>query len=84
MNCTGTFTFGQSAVYMLFVCAFFSGAMAVKGGVYDPGTEPILMDQVNCIGNESSLVECEYLGVGEVDCYHHEDAGVNCSGKSVN
>ncbi|XP_078354327.1 uncharacterized protein LOC144638916 [Oculina patagonica] len=46
----------------------FGGA---KGG-------PILLDEVNCTGNENTLAACPHFGWGNSDCNHTEDAGVIC------
>ena len=46
--------------------------------------EPILMDDVECNGTETSIVDCVYGGFGQHDCTHGEDAGVDCnSGFSI-
>ncbi|KAJ8047945.1 hypothetical protein HOLleu_00070 [Holothuria leucospilota] len=36
------------------------------------------MDDVQCIGNENFLKECNHSQFGEHDCTHSEDAGVIC------
>ena len=43
------------------------------------GTGPIYMDNVNCVGNESNLLNCTHLI--NHNCIHSEDAGVECAGK---
>lgn len=56
------------------------GGKAVGGGVYGEGStmSPILLDEVDCMGTEMSLMECSHLGLGNHNCLHHEDAGVIC------
>ena len=54
-------------------------AHALAGGTHGEGTGPIYYDDVMCAGNEESLNECPHRGVGVHNCYHSEDAGVECS-----
>ena len=42
------------------------------------GTGPIWLDNVNCLGNESSLIECGHNDWLAHNCDHEEDAGVIC------
>ena len=42
------------------------------------GVGPILLDDVDCMGNESSLFECSHAGLREHNCVHGEDVGVRC------
>lgn len=41
------------------------------------GQGPILLDNVNCLGVESSILECSYDSHTS-DCTHYQDAGVVC------
>ena len=48
------------------------------------GIDPIWMNNVQCIGNESSLEMCSHSGFGNTrGCIHHEDVGVECIGTYV-
>ena len=41
---------------------------------------PIWLDEVNCNGHESRLIDCPHAGLQIHDCSHVEDAGVACQG----
>ena len=48
---------------------------------YGRGSGPIWLDNVMCNGNEASLVECTYPGVGIISgCTHDKDVGLKCTG----
>ncbi|CAL9707838.1 unnamed protein product [Knipowitschia caucasica] len=53
--------------------------MAVPGSFFGPGFDDIWLDDVNCLGNESSIVQCEHPDFSNHNCGHGEDAGVICS-----
>ena len=59
-----------------------SGAIAFYGAYFGSGYGPIWLDDVNCNGSESNLLNCTNYGIGIHNCGHHEDAGVRCSDSS--
>ena len=59
----------------------FEGAVKeVKRAAFGRGKGIIWMDGVHCMGDESSLTECNHYGWGKLRyCSHYEDAGVICT-----
>ena len=61
----------------------FGPAIAAKDGrSYGEasGRTIIWLDDVDCVGNESTIEDCSHNGWGNQNCYHHfDDAGVQCS-----
>ena len=48
---------------------------------FGEGDSNIHLDDINCYGNESVLVDCTST-MGAHNCLHNEDAGVRCQGNS--
>ncbi len=49
-----------------------------KNGHYGKGNGPILLDNVQCTGNESYIWECNHRGWKVHNCGHNKDVGVDC------
>lgn len=47
-------------------------------GYFGQGTGQIWVDQLDCRGDEDSIFKCRMNKLGEHDCKHKEDAGVEC------
>lgn len=57
-------------------------ALAAKPLAYfGKGIGEIWLDDVECFGNETSLLHCQKSTFGDNNCGHSEDAGVACSCK---
>ena len=67
------------------ICKFlgFPGAPAAYGWAYfGEGSGLIWLDNLNCAGSESTPFHCPHNGFGVHNCWHFEDAGVQCTCKS--
>lgn len=60
----------------------FSGAsdVSIEAG-FGEGVGAILLDNLQCTGDEERLEDCPSNGWREENCSHQEDAGVICIGK---
>lgn len=52
---------------------------AYRASAFGEGHDPIWLDNVQCVGNESSIDECIHNPFGDNNCGHNEDAGVECT-----
>ena len=44
------------------------------------GSGTILLDDLDCTGDEFTLLHCSHRPVGQHDCSHGDDVGVRCTG----
>ncbi|XP_069468206.1 deleted in malignant brain tumors 1 protein-like [Ambystoma mexicanum] len=56
---------------------------APKNAYFGQGDGRILLDYVNCHGDEPSLLHCRHIGFYNNTCGHYNDASVICIGKRV-
>ena len=54
-----------------------TGAVALTTG-FTNGVGQIWLDNVQCVGTETTLASCPHLPFGQHNCAHVEDAGVRC------
>ena len=57
--------------------AYLVGAQAYASAFFGEGFGPILLDYVQCTGNEAALLDCTHTDHSQ--CDHSSDAGVDCS-----
>ncbi len=73
--------FNHSLTVLLKSCTH-AGATAIFNG-FSEGASSIWLDNVQCNGNESNLIDCPANQIGRHNCDHSEDAGVNCSSRCI-
>ncbi len=69
----GAVVFTHSSGY----CCFYIGAVALTTG-FTNGAGQIWLDNVQCRGTETRLIDCPANALGSHNCAHVEDAGVRC------
>ena len=52
--------------------------MAATGAAFGQGTGTVLLNALQCYGNETNLTQCTGADFGTAPCPHSRDAGVTC------
>ena len=68
----------QDATVVCHQLGYISATAAWGSARFGPGSGPILLSDLSCIGNESSIAECGHRSTH--NCSHSEDVGVVCEG----
>ena len=56
----------------------FSDGYVIPAAQIEDGTGAILLDDLHCIGDEESLLDCQHNGLKVHNCIHAEDIGIAC------
>jgi len=59
-----------SIVYLTLSCSFGGG-----------NNLPINLHEINCQGNETKLINCDYEVYAHFYCYHSENVAITCNGE---
>jgi len=68
----------ENAYIAYFCLCTFRYMGVVIANAYRPGTGPIWLDNVQCVGNEKSIANCSHGDWGINNCNHEEDVSVSC------
>ena len=63
---------------------FYDAVAARHDAFYGQGTEQIWLDEVNCVGTETTIGNCSHRGWGSHKCGHGEDTSVECTPSKYN
>ena len=65
-------------IHVCIVVVFSSDATGSFTGGENEAQTMFLLDDVMCVGNETSLLDCEHAGIHFHNCFPREKAGVHC------
>uniref|UniRef100_K1RZC1 Latrophilin-2 n=1 Tax=Magallana gigas TaxID=29159 RepID=K1RZC1_MAGGI len=76
--CDDRWTYKEAGVICHMLGAMRENATVKANAEYGNGVGSIWLDDVTCVGNETSIVNCSHNEWGNHDCTHAEDVGVIC------
>ena len=62
----------------------YPGAVVVPNGTYGQGAGPVFLSELDCLGSETSLLNCntrQNQPPGLHSCQHSRDVAVKCIGE---
>lgn len=65
---------------MQFLCTTVTAGEAVPGAFFGAGSDPILLDNVQCDSSDATLLGCSANPLLSHNCNHSKDASVRCEG----
>ena len=80
------FLFSATIVAVSSLCdyiTYFRRRGTVIGNRYGSGNGTIWLDNVHCVGNETSIVNCTHNDLGVHNCDHDKDVSVSCGTSPV-
>lgn len=66
----------QTYEWCLFYCCRYGKQASANH--FEESTGPIWLDDVSCLGKETSLLQCSRRPWGRHDCSHWEDVSISC------
>ncbi|XP_069139920.1 scavenger receptor cysteine-rich domain superfamily protein-like [Argopecten irradians] len=76
--------FGQEEAKVICRMLGYNGDLVIatpfREAHFGQGGGDILMDAIQCTGDENDIADCPFGGWSKHDCSHSEDAGVSCTG----
>ena len=61
---------------------YINATTAAGPARFSSGSGPILFSELSCVGNESTITECDHLSSGH-NCNHSQVVGAVCEGQSI-